>query len=147
MPRAVLAKDQIAAQNSSLDRRKHPGAEILFAKQPVNWTRGDARHKCASGVYPSVRVSDIHRGIDQVPGAEKYRTRSTHRDQFVGIDRQVAPLQRTGILQKVAGHPVVFVRARHVLHEFPKIPAVQFGAAFSGGAHKGDRRYGVRTPW
>src|SRR3989442_6559667 len=37
---------------------------------------------------------------------------------------------------KIAGHPVVFVLARHVFHEFTKIPAVQRGAAFAGGTHE-----------
>ena len=70
------------------------------------------------------------------------------RDQLVGIHRHVAGVLAAeggfggAVLQEVAGHPVVFAGAGQVLHGFAEIAAVQFGAAFAGGAdeHDGEAR-------
>ena len=56
----------------------------------------------------------------------------------MGIDGQVVPLERAGVLEEVAGHPVVLAGAGHVLHQFAEIAAVQLGAAFARGADEAD---------
>ena len=40
------------------------------------------------------------------------------------------------VFQEVAGHPVVFAAAGEIFHRFTPIAAMQFRAAFAGGAHQ-----------
>ncbi len=114
--------------------------------------RAGAREECSFRVYPTVAA---RLGvISALSGAEEDRPRRAHGDEFVRIDRQIVPVHGTGVLQKVARHPVILIDPGHVLDDLAPIASMQFGAAFTGGAdvgrphprvvgHRDNRRFAV----
>src|SRR6185437_6470551 len=65
-------------------------------------------------------------------------------DQLVGVDGKVAGVLAAeggvagAVLEEVAGHPVILAAAGEVLDGFAPVAAVEFGAAFAGGADEDD---------
>ena len=97
MSGAVLAEGQVAVENAGFRGRECAGAQIFPAEETVDGTRGDARQECAARIDPGIGMGDVDSGIDGVSGAEEYGTRRAEGDQLVGIDGQVAPLERAGV--------------------------------------------------
>ena len=56
----------------------------------------------------------------------------------MSIHRQVARVQRAGVLDEVPRHPVVFARAGDVLNQLAKIAAMELRTAFARGADETD---------
>src|SRR5450759_2952381 len=56
------------------------------------------------------------------------------------VHRQVIRGQRTGVLEKVTSHPVVFVRSGNVSDLLPEISPVERRATGARGTHVGDRK-------
>src|ERR1035437_1815351 len=113
----MLAERHVAIDQRGLDGRKLGGPHVLLAQQLVDGPGGGRGHEAALSVYPAVAVGGA--------GADEYRARRAHGDQLVRIHRQIAPVQRTGVFEEVAGHPVVFAAPGDVLHDFSPIAAVQ----------------------
>ena len=124
MSGAVLSIDQVAAKDAGLDRRESGCAEVFLTHQSVNRSCADSGQERALRIDPCIGVPDIDRGIDGVSCAQKYRTRSAHRDQFVRIDRHVAPLKGSGVFQEVSSHPMVFIFGGDVLDDLAPVAAV-----------------------
>ena len=55
------------------------------------------------------------------------------------IDRHIVPVQRTGVFQEVARHPVILIRRGDILHQLTPIAAMDLDAALARGTDKGDR--------
>jgi hypothetical protein len=118
----MLPERDLAAHEAGLHRRIVGGSQILLPEQPVHGTGADAGEKHPLRVDPT--ALDLER-----PGTDEHRPRRAERHELVGVHRQVVRRERTGVLQIVAGHPVVLALAGHVLHLLAEVAAVQLGAA------------------
>ena len=127
---AVLAESDISLDKCGFDGRKPGGSQVLLSQQFVHRTGGYGGEEHAFGVGPSVAVGGS--------GADEHRARRAERNQLVRIHRHIARVQRSGVLQEIAGHPMVFIGRGDVLHRFSKIAAVQLQAALAGRADEGD---------
>src|SRR6202021_1011793 len=72
--------------------------------------------------------------VSAFASAKEDRTRRTQGDELVRIHWQVVPVQRTGVFEKIAGHPMVFVDSGDVLDDLAPVAPMEFRATFAGGA-------------
>ena len=114
----VLAKGDVAIHQGRLYRREFSGPHIFLAEQSVNrtGTRGGQEHTFR--VYPTIAFGR--------PGTDKNRARRAESDKLMRIHRQVVPLQRASVFDKVICHPVILVGQCDVLHQLAPIAAMQF---------------------
>src|SRR5260370_21721379 len=124
MTAAVLAKSYVTVSQRSLDGRKLAGPQILAAQKPVNGPGAHCSYEHALAVHPSIAFAG---GAT----ADEHGTRRTQGDQFMRVHRQIVPGQRAGVLEEVAGHPVILARTGDVLNDLAPIAAVELVAAFS----------------
>src|SRR5262249_585106 len=61
----------------------------------------------------------------------EYRTRRTQRDQLVRIHRQVFIVERTVVLQKISGEPMILARPCEIPDLFSEMPPVQLRPALA----------------
>ncbi len=126
----VLAESDVAIDKRSFDRGEFGGSHIFLAEKFVDRTRAGSGEEHAFGVDPSIAFGRARADEDGARRAESY--------QFVRVDWQIVPVERAGVLEEVACHPVVFAGRRYVLDEFTPVAAVQLQAAFAGGTDEGD---------
>jgi len=119
MSTAVLAKCDLAADQRSFDWRELGGAKILPAQQFVHWIGPYGGQERAFRVRPAVPL--------RCATSNKNGPRRAHRDQLMGINRQIIRSQRSGIFQKVTIEPVTSACARQISDLLPKIPSIKFG--------------------
>ena len=124
MSPAVLSECNVAVDQSSLHRWQLCCSEILLAKQTINRSGCGRGHKHALGIHP---LAFNFGGA----GADEHGTRSAQRDQLMRIHGQVVGRQRARILQKVAGHPMIFACSRKVLNQLTKIATVELRTALA----------------
>ena len=132
MPLAMLPERDLAVDERRFNCGKLCRSHVLFAEKAIDRPCPSSRHETPFCIDPSVAFGGGSR-------ADKYRTRCAKGDQLVGIDRQVAPIQRTGVFEEVASHPMILTGTGNVLDKFAEIAAVEFGAAFAGRTHIRDR--------
>ncbi len=130
MASAVLAEGQVAFDEWGFDCGEGCGAEAFFAEKGVDRAGGGGGHEHALGVSPAVAFGGSTADEDGAGGAEG--------DELVGVDREVFPLQGAGVLEEVAGHPVVLVGGGYVFDDLAPVAAVELCAALAGGADVGD---------
>ena len=122
---AVLAEGDVAVGKGGLERGEVGGAQALFAEEAVDGLSSDAGEEHAFGVDPAVTF---------VAGTDKNRAGGAEGDEFVGVDGEVGSRLGAGVLEVVAGHPVVFVWCGDVFDLLAVQAAVELDAAGTGGA-------------
>ena len=125
MPFTVLPECQISIHQRGFYRGKLCRAKILFSEEPVNRTAGDLSQKHPFRIDPTVAL----RGAS----TNEYRTRRTQRDQLVRIHRQVFIVERTVVLQKISGEPMILARPCEIPDLFSEMPPVQLRPALARG--------------
>src|SRR5579862_2541126 len=95
----VLAKGDIAVKKRRFDWRKFGGSHILFSEKFIDRAGGGGGHKRAFGIDPGVAVGRT--------AADEDGTGSAQRDQLVRIHWQIIPMQRAGVFDEVARHPMI----------------------------------------
>src|SRR5580704_2055580 len=126
----VLAESYVAIDKRGFDRGEFAGSHILFAEEFVDRARAGSGEEHAFGIDPSIAFGRARADEDGARRAESY--------QFVGIDRQIVPVERASVLEEVARHPVIFVGSGNVLDEFTPVAAMQLQATFAGGTDEGN---------
>ena len=144
----VLAPGKFAIEQAHFDGRHFCGAivvgnaQVLCAEKFEHGTGSHGGHEAAFLVEP-LGIALLRDAV-----ADEGQARRAQGDEFVRVDGQVAGVLAakgtfgSTILEKVAGHPVVFAGAGEVFDSFAKIAAMEFGAAFAGRAdeHKSKAR-------
>ena len=129
---AVLAEGDIAVDQRGFYRRELGGPHILFAQQPIHRPGpAAARNMPLASTHPSPLVAPALMNTGRGAHSATSSCESTGRSfQFSG----------PGVLQEVAGHPVILAGGGDVLHQFAPVAAMDLGAAFARGADVGDRK-------
>ena len=105
--------------------------KTLRAEQAEDRLRRDGCHIAALVIEP-LRIAALRDAV-----ADERQPRRAQRDQFMGIDGDVAGGFSTerrflgAVLQEVSRHPVIFAGAGEVLDRFAPVPSVQLGAALT----------------
>ena len=113
-------------------------ANVLCSKQTEHRACRDRGHVASLLIEPK----GIPASRDAV--ADEGWTRCAERNQFVGIDGQVAGGLRSElgfrstVFQEVARHPMVFTGAGEIFHRLAEIPPMKFRAAFTRRPNQGD---------
>src|SRR5882757_5572536 len=91
---AVLAEGYVAVDERGFHWREGCGVEAFFAEEGVDGAGCGGSHEHALGVRPAVAFGGASADEDGAGGAEG--------DEFVGVDREIFPLQGAGVLEEVA---------------------------------------------
>lgn len=129
MSACMLAEGDVAVDQGGFEDREFAGVEGLFAEHFVDGTGTDSGEEHALGIDPSVAF---------VARANEDGTGCAEGDELMSIDREITGIQRPGVLEIVACHPVVFVRGRDVFDHLTVITAMEFDSACARGGEEGD---------
>src|SRR5919198_1438319 len=118
----MLAESKLAIDKRSLYRRKLCCSQILLAEQLEDGPGSNRSHKTSSLINPfALRSWPFCGAVTDKGGA-----RRAQRNQLVRINRQIIPVERPGVFEKVACHPMVFARACEIFYKFTEIATEQF---------------------
>src|SRR6266568_8361051 len=124
---SVLPPCQVPIHQPHFHRRKFARRKRLLSKQFKHRPRRNGGHKTSPLIHP--------RPLRALPAgcaiADKRRPRRAQRDQLVRIHRQISRVHRPAIFKKIPRHPVILARPGEILHQFAKIPPMQFRPALS----------------
>ena len=140
LPPREFSTDQLVHGWHHISEIVAGSSEILFAKQSVNRSCENARHKAAVGVHP-FGVPFFDQSV-----ADEARSRSAEGDEFMRVNGDIScGFGRIGgaVFDEVAGHPIEFP-ARKVLYRFTEDVSVKFCPTLARRANKANRDPGIK---
>jgi hypothetical protein len=128
----MLSKSDVAIDERSLHRRELGGSEILFSEKPIHWPGADRPEKHALRIDPT--ALELLRAA-----ADEYRPRSAESNQFMRVDGQIVWSERSGILEEIARHPMIFTGGSDVFHLLAESSPQDLGSARTRRSDKSNR--------